>query len=103
MTLALLHIRQMTSWWSWKPDICTRATACNADTCLLQVGALKDISILRDQNTGTSRGCAFAVFEDQTHAEAAIDKLDKKLTLPGASQLMEVYFSPASLQSPRVD
>lgn len=63
---------------------------------LLQVGALKDISILRDHNTGLSRGCAFAVYEDQVHAEAAIDKLDKKLTLPGASQLMEV--SPMQLE-----
>lgn len=55
----------------------------------MQVGGLKDISILRDHNTGLSRGCAFAVYEDQTQAAAAIEKLDKKVTLPGASQLME--------------
>lgn len=55
-----------------------------------QVGALKDISILRDQITGNSRGCAFAVFEDQEHAEAAIQRLDKKQTLPGANQPIEV-------------
>ncbi len=56
----------------------------------MQVGALKDVSILRDHNTGLPRGCAFAVYEDQAHAEEAITKLDKKLTLPGATLPIEV-------------
>lgn len=63
----------------------------------MQVGALKDVSILRDQNTGLSRGCAFAVYDDQNHAEEAIKKLDKKLTLPGATQPIEVRTDNRSL------
>lgn len=56
----------------------------------MQIGALKDVSILRDHNTGLPRGCAFAVFADQAHAEKAIEQLDKKVTLPGASHAIEV-------------
>jgi RNA recognition motif-containing protein len=60
----------------------------------VQMGAIKDVSILRDQSTGTSRGCAFVIFEEQAHAAAAIAKLDKKVMLPGASSHIEVTPPP---------
>jgi RNA recognition motif-containing protein len=54
------------------------------------MGAIKDVSILRDQSTGVSRGCAFVIYEELAHAEAAIAKLDKKIKLPGATSQIEV-------------
>lgn len=57
----------------------------------------KEVSILRDSVTGTSRGCAFAVYDSKQHAEEAIDKLNKQLTLPGGTQPMEVGFQQTRL------
>ena len=55
----------------------------------LQVGDVKDVSILRD-TLGMSKGCAFVTYEELAHAEAAIAKLDKQVKLPGATSNMEV-------------
>lgn len=55
----------------------------------LQVAKVKEVTILRDQLTGSSRGCAFAIFEEKADADLAIDKLDKKFTLPGSGQPIE--------------
>lgn len=62
------------------------------------MGAIKDVSILRDQATGTSKGCAFVIYEELAHAEAAIEKLDKKIKLPGATSNVEVPCSPTTLR-----
>lgn len=61
----------------------------------MQVGYPKEFTILRDMATGQSRGCAFAIYDDKAIAEAAIEKLDKKITLPGGAMPLEVHhFSP---------
>ena len=56
----------------------------------MQVGGLKEVSILRDAVSGKSRGCAFAVFQDKESADRAIAQLDKQYTLPGGNQPIEV-------------
>jgi len=61
------------------------------------MGAIKDVSILRDQSTGVSRGCAFVIYEELAQAEAAIAKLDKKVKLPGATSSIEVIPYPFPL------
>lgn len=58
-----------------------------------EVGPVKDVSIMRDQSTGTSKGCAFVVYDTLALAEAAIAKLDKKVKLPGATANVEVRFA----------
>ena len=56
----------------------------------MQVGPIREVSILRDQVTGVSRGCAFVIYDDKAVAEAAITRIDRHFTLPGASQPIEV-------------
>jgi len=56
---------------------------------LMQMGSVKDVSILRD-TLGVSKGCAFVTYEELAHAEEAIASLDKKIKLPGATSHIEV-------------
>ena len=62
----------------------------SAASAVLQVGPIREVSILRDQVTGVSRGCAFVIFDDKAVAEAAIAQIDRHFTLPGATQPIEV-------------
>ena len=59
-------------------------------SAVVQVGPIMEVSILRDQVTGVSRGCAFVIYDDKAVAEAAIARIDRHFTLPGATQPIEV-------------
>jgi len=58
-----------------------------------QCGTVKDIMILRYKNSGQSRGCAFVSYGTEEEAKRAIDLLDRKVQLMGASIPMEVRFA----------
>ena len=47
-----------------------------------EFGDIIDAQILRDKQ-GNHKGCAFVKFASMTQADKAIEKLDKKLELPG--------------------
>lgn len=47
-----------------------------------EFGDILDAQILRDKQ-GNHKGCAFVKFASMTQADKAIEKLDKKLELPG--------------------
>jgi len=53
---------------------------------------VRDVSILRDRSTGASRGCAFVGFESSDEAETAIQHLNSRVRLPGATAPLEVRF-----------
>lgn len=55
-----------------------------------QCGEVLDVGILRDRTTGLSRGCAFVSYESKQQADAAIEKYDHQLQLPGALCPLEV-------------
>ena len=54
-----------------------------------QYGNLKGVSVLREPD-GSSKGCAFVLFEGRESAEEAIAALDKNSVLPGQAQPIEV-------------
>eukprot|EP00803_Ostreobium_quekettii_P005787 evm.model.scf_971.4 EVM.evm.TU.scf_971.4 scf_971:48875-55971(+) len=58
-----------------------------------QCGNVKDIMILRYKNNGQSRGCAFVSYGTEEEAKRAIELLDRKVQLMGASVPMEVRFA----------
>ncbi|GAX72674.1 hypothetical protein CEUSTIGMA_g130.t1 [Chlamydomonas eustigma] len=57
------------------------------------VGDVQDLIILREKHTEEPRGCAFVSFATKEQAEKAIEKLDKKIQLPGALSAIEVRFA----------
>ena len=71
-----------------------RSKSLNSLLVAMQVGGLKEVSILRDAFTGKSRGCGFAIFQDKDFAESAIEKMNKQYTLPGGTAPMEVRHFP---------
>lgn len=57
-----------------------------------QWGTVRDLTILRERTNGASRGCAFIGYENGDEAEAAIQHLNDRVQLPGASRVLEVRF-----------
>lgn len=58
-----------------------------------QCGDVKDVIVLKDKITGQPKSCAFVSYATQAEAERAIEMLDRKHQLPGASSMMEVRFA----------
>lgn len=46
-------------------------------------GSILEVVIIKDKATGQSKGCAFVVFSTKAEADAAIQSLHMKITLPG--------------------
>ena len=55
-----------------------------------QCGEVKDVIVLKDKVTGQPKSCAFVSYATEAEAERAIEMLDRKLQLPGATSPMEV-------------
>lgn len=49
-------------------------------------GQVEEIYIMKDKATGQSKGCAFVRFANTDAANAAIQGLHQKMTMPGATQ-----------------
>lgn len=58
-----------------------------------QCGVVKDVIVLKDKVTGQPKSCAFVSYATEAEAERAIEMLDRKLQLPGATSPMEVRFA----------
>lgn len=53
-------------------------------------GTIQEIQFMKDKATQQPKGCCFVVFSTETAANAAIDNLHEKVTLPGAKRSMIV-------------
>mmetsp|Transcript_34406 Transcript_34406/g.55660 ORF Transcript_34406/g.55660 Transcript_34406/m.55660 type:complete len:466 (+) Transcript_34406:209-1606(+) len=56
-------------------------------------GNVLEVSILRDRNTGQSKGCAFVKYAVPAEAEKAIELLGGKITLPGANMPLQLSYA----------
>ncbi|XP_034938549.1 CUGBP Elav-like family member 2 isoform X2 [Chelonus insularis] len=56
-------------------------------------GAIEECSVLRDNSTGQSRGCAFVTFASKQHAINAIKALHHSRTMEGCSSPLVVKFA----------
>ncbi|XP_074115445.1 CUGBP Elav-like family member 2 isoform X1 [Cotesia typhae] len=56
-------------------------------------GAIEECSVLRDNSTGQSRGCAFVTFATKQHAINAIKALHHSRTMEGCSSPLVVKFA----------
>lgn len=53
-------------------------------------GSIIDFTVLKHRDTGASRGCGFVTFVSQAAADAAVQVLHGKRTLPGAHNPLAV-------------
>jgi CUG-BP- and ETR3-like factor len=53
-------------------------------------GPLKDVTIIRDKQSGMHRGCAFVTYWSPNDAMVAQDALHNKFTFPGARRPAQV-------------
>lgn len=56
-------------------------------------GELEDITILRNKQDGSSKGCGFLSFKSRNEAEAAVNALHEKVTLEGNIKPLIVKFA----------
>jgi len=56
-------------------------------------GKILDISILKDKATGVHKGCAFLTYLQRASADAAIETLHNRHTLPNAKSSIQVKYS----------
>ena len=57
-----------------------------ADAGAAVVQQVDEIYLMKDKQTGQSKGCAFVKFGSVEIANAAIEGLHQKMTMPGATQ-----------------
>ena len=57
-----------------------------ADAGATLVQQVDEIYLMKDKQTGQSKGCAFVKFGSVEIANAAIEGLHQKMTMPGATQ-----------------
>ena len=51
-------------------------------------GQVEEVYIMKDKAAGQSKGCAFVRFASTDAANAAIQGLHQKITMPGATQAL---------------
>jgi CUG-BP- and ETR3-like factor len=56
-------------------------------------GELQEVFIIRDQNTGMSKGCCFVRYRHKASAERCIEMLNDKVILPGATNPLQISFA----------
>lgn len=72
------------------PAVCTEAML---RPLFAPYGTLVEIKIMRDPNTGRSRGCAWVRYSTRAEAQLAIDSLDGQHTIPPHSSCLQVRFA----------
>lgn len=65
---------------------------------LREAGRADGATLIRDRNTGASRGCCFVVCPSREEADKAIGAYHNKWTLPGASKAMQVKYADGELE-----
>jgi len=63
-------------------------------------GQLIEVAIIRNRQTGESRGCAFVTYDNADSAELAIETLHGKQTLPGMSSPIQVKYAQGQSERP---
>ncbi|XP_041989676.1 RNA-binding protein BRN1-like isoform X2 [Salvia splendens] len=65
---------------------------------LLRDFALVDeVKLIRDKETRASRGCCFAICPSREEADKAVNACHEKITLPGASRLLQMKYADGEL------
>ncbi|KAH6799704.1 hypothetical protein C2S51_036188 [Perilla frutescens var. frutescens] len=57
-----------------------------------------EVKIIRDKATRVSRGCCFVICPSREEADKAVDACHDKMTLPGASRLLQVKYADGELE-----
>ncbi|XP_047939246.1 RNA-binding protein BRN1-like isoform X2 [Salvia hispanica] len=66
---------------------------------LLRDFALVDeVKLIRDKETRASRGCCFAICPSREEADKAVNACHEKITLPGASRLLQMKYADGELE-----
>ncbi|KAH9249870.1 hypothetical protein BASA81_012361 [Batrachochytrium salamandrivorans] len=63
-------------------------------------GELQEVFVIKDQNTGMSKGCCFVRFRHRASAERCMEVLNDKIKFPGGSQVLQVSFTSQQQQPP---
>jgi CUG-BP- and ETR3-like factor len=62
-------------------------------------GEIQEVFIIRDANTGNSKGCCFVRYKSRASAELCIQMLNDKVVLPGAIHPLQVSYANQSLSN----
>ncbi|XP_057780093.1 RNA-binding protein BRN1-like isoform X2 [Salvia miltiorrhiza] len=57
-----------------------------------------EVKIIRDKETRASRGCCFVICPSREEADKAVNACHEKITLPGASRLLQMKYADGELE-----
>ncbi|XP_041993236.1 RNA-binding protein BRN1-like isoform X2 [Salvia splendens] len=57
-----------------------------------------EVKLIRDKETRASRGCCFAICPSREEADKAVNACHEKITLPGASRLLQMKYADGELE-----